>query len=296
MSLGEIKSEAYEQKITKDDDEKTFKDIPVELIDTPDYQRTDLEMDEDFINSTESPGILHPVLLIPRGERFEIIAGMRRYEGCKRNGSFTVPARILSPDLSWDELLRIALIENSQRKDMKRIEMAKICFDFISAREDIDNLEEILRCIIKYDRRRKTCSESFIETVSTLTKATSRTSKSIYNMLRLLTLPARIQEEIKKGRFKDTHGFLFAEYINHPDFEKIFQDYLCQTDPKSISKKKLKDRFEGAQFVKKNFWKKLKDLRTRIEADLHEIEEFEAEQILGELEELRKVVEQRKSI
>lgn len=78
---------------------------------------------EELTASIREKGVLQPLLVRPRGKRFEIVAGERRWRAAQRAGLETVP--VVIRELTDRETLEIALIENLQREDLGALEEAK---------------------------------------------------------------------------------------------------------------------------------------------------------------------------
>ena len=76
----------------------------------------------ELVNSIRIHGIITPLILVKRGERYMIIAGERRWRAAKRAGLRTVPAIIR--DYTEAQIKEISLIENIQREDLNPIETA----------------------------------------------------------------------------------------------------------------------------------------------------------------------------
>ena len=101
--------------------------IPIEEIETnPDQPRANVGDLKELAKSIESKGVLEPILLRPRpladgpGPTYRIISGERRYRAAQEAGLYEVPA--IEMDVSEEEALEIALIENLQRKDLTPFE------------------------------------------------------------------------------------------------------------------------------------------------------------------------------
>jgi ParB family transcriptional regulator, chromosome partitioning protein len=98
--------------------------IPIEQIDpNPDQPRQVMGDLSELIASIAEKGILEPLLVRQRGERFQIIAGERRYQAAIQVGLRELPAIIRDADEA--ETLELALIENLQRKDLTPFEEAE---------------------------------------------------------------------------------------------------------------------------------------------------------------------------
>ena len=93
--------------------------IPIDLIDpNPDQPRQVMGDLSELMASIAEKGILEPLLVRQRGERFQIIAGERRYQAASQVGLAELP--VIIRDVGEAETLEIALIENLQRKDLTR--------------------------------------------------------------------------------------------------------------------------------------------------------------------------------
>ena len=73
-------------------------------------------------DSIREHGVLEPIIVRPIGDKYEIVAGERRYKACVLANLETIPARII--DMSDHDSVEIALIENVQRRDLTPIEEA----------------------------------------------------------------------------------------------------------------------------------------------------------------------------
>ena len=97
--------------------------IPIEKIDpNPHQARCELGNIGELQDSIKSKGILEPILVRAKGNRFEIIAGERRFMASKNIGIKELPC--IDMDVEDNEAMEIALIENLQRKDLDIFEEA----------------------------------------------------------------------------------------------------------------------------------------------------------------------------
>ena len=98
--------------------------LPIEAIETnPDQPRTNVGDLEPLRRSIEARGVLEPLLVRPLGKgRYRIIAGERRFRAALEAGLTEVPCVEL--DVSANEVLEIALIENLHRRDLHPFEEA----------------------------------------------------------------------------------------------------------------------------------------------------------------------------
>ncbi|HUR35830.1 MAG TPA: ParB/RepB/Spo0J family partition protein [Vicinamibacterales bacterium] len=98
--------------------------IPIELIDpNPNQPRQVMGDLSELIASIAEKGIIEPIVVRQRGERFQIVAGERRYQASVQAGLRELPVVIRDADDT--EVLELALIENLQRKDLTPFEEAE---------------------------------------------------------------------------------------------------------------------------------------------------------------------------
>lgn len=104
-----------------------FQEIKLDLIDRPD-ESARLEISEGELSelkeSIKEQGLLQPLVVTPRGDRFEIVAGDRRFLAVRTLGWDLVPCAVRKTDKAEAVILRA--VENLQRVDLTPIEEAKI--------------------------------------------------------------------------------------------------------------------------------------------------------------------------
>ena len=138
------------------------------------FNETELE---ELSESIRSHGVLQPLLVRKDDKGYEIIAGERRYQASKIAGVTEVP--VVVREVTDNEMLELALIENLQRSDLNPIEEAKGYRKLIQATG---------------------------MTQETLSKAVSKSRSAITNSLRLLDLPQRVQDLLFEGRLTAGHA------------------------------------------------------------------------------------------
>lgn len=140
-----------------------------------------LIFDEKSLNelseSIKEHGIIQPLIVRPLNDKYEIIAGERRYKAATIAGLTTVP--ILVTNLNDSKSAEVAIVENIQRKNLNPIEEAK-------------SYKRIL------DRKFKTQEE--------LSKVLGVNQSTISNKLRLLTLTKDVQEALSKDKISERHA------------------------------------------------------------------------------------------
>lgn len=168
-------------------------EIAIELIDPSPLQPRSVFDDgklDELAKSIRTNGVVQPVLLRRKGNRFELIAGERRWRAAELAGLIKIPAVIRSvPD---DKVLEIALIENIQREDLNPIEEA---------------------------RAYKKLIETLGLTQETVGERVGRDRSYVTNYLRLLKLPADLQELLQAGRISTGHARTLLG-VDQPDIQR----------------------------------------------------------------------------
>ena len=98
--------------------------VAIELLDpNPNQPRQVMGDLSELVASIAEKGIIEPIIVRRRQDRFQIIAGERRYQAAVQAGLSEVP--VIIRDIDDDEVTEIALIENLQRKDLTPFEEAE---------------------------------------------------------------------------------------------------------------------------------------------------------------------------
>ena len=114
--------------------------IPIDmLLPNPDQPRKNFGDIADLVSSIKEKGVLEPVLVRPTGEKFQIIAGERRYRASVEAGLSQIPC--IELDVDDRGVLEISLIENLQRLDLDPFEEAdglqRLAEKFLYTHEEI---------------------------------------------------------------------------------------------------------------------------------------------------------------
>lgn len=155
-------------------------EIDIDLIDpNPEQPRTRFadENLEELAASIRSSGVIQPIVLRPKGGRYEIVAGERRWRASQKAELRRIPAVVR--DVSDEKMLELALVENIQRQELNPIEEARA-----------------------YKR--------LIDTLGLLQEEVAdRVGKSrtvVTTSMRLLRLPGEIQRYLEEGKLSAGHG------------------------------------------------------------------------------------------
>lgn len=195
--------------------------LEIRLIDGNPYQPR-REFDEQEIaalaDSLREHGLIQPIVVRRRGERYQLIAGERRLRAAIQAGWSQMPAQVREADDR--QVAEIAIVENLQRKDLNPLEKAASFEQYL---ERYQCTQEELAGRLQIDR------------------------STIANLIRLLELPAAVQDAIRRGAVSQGHArallplgdereqIAFCERIQAEGLsvratEQLVQDQIHSTD------------------------------------------------------------------
>jgi ParB family chromosome partitioning protein len=154
--------------------------LPIALIDpNPLQPRTFFNQDrlKELADSIQANGIIQPLVVRPHRNRYQLVAGERRWRAARIAGLEEVPAVV--QNVSDERLLEITLVENIQREDLNPIEVAR-AFDRLSRELNLNHDE--------------------------IAHRTGKDRSTITNTLRLLKLPADVQQLVAEHRLSVGHA------------------------------------------------------------------------------------------
>lgn len=209
--------------------ESTILQIPIEDI-IPNRFQPRLAFDDDSLkdlaSSIKQHGIIQPLVLRRKNDKYEIIAGERRYKAAKLAGLIAVPAIISNMDDNTSA--EVAIVENIQRKDLTSIEEAK-------------SYQQLL--------------DKGYMTQEDLARKMGLSQSAISNKLRLLTLDESVQDAILKEKISERHARTLLKVSNHQRqrelLEKVINERLTVRQLEEIVKEEVtKEKEVVAETVK----------------------------------------------
>lgn len=154
--------------------------IDIDLIEPSPYQprtRFREEALDELARSIQSSGIIQPLIVRPIGNRFQLIAGERRWRAAQRAGLKSVSA--IARQVPDELALEMTLVENIQREDLNAIEQARA-------------FERLM--------------DEFHATQEAVAERTGKDRATVANAIRLLKLEPTIQDWIEEGKLTAGHG------------------------------------------------------------------------------------------
>ncbi|MCS7161754.1 MAG: ParB/RepB/Spo0J family partition protein [Bacteroidia bacterium] len=155
----------------------SVQEIPVSQIEPNPYQpRLDLKAEDlqELADSIRQHGLIQPITVRPVGDKYQLIAGERRWRAAQLAGLTHIPAYVRTADNT--QLLALALVENVQRQDLNPIELA-----------------------LAYKRLIEECGLS----QEAVAQYVGKSRPAVTNTLRLLRLPPEIQKALKEGTLSE---------------------------------------------------------------------------------------------
>ena len=197
----------------------------------------------ELVNSIKEKGVLAPLLVRRQGEKYEIIAGERRWRAAKQLKIDRVP--VVIRDVNDQEALVLSIVENIQRQELNPIEEAHAFSRLI---------------------------KEFSLTQELVAQAVSKDRSTVANILRLLILPPEIQKAISSGKLSFGHGKVLLGLESIPQQIKLTQLILS----KSLSVRELEN------YISSNRLSSLKKRKTPKDKDPYVADlEKQLQQILG---------------
>jgi ParB family chromosome partitioning protein len=179
------------EEMLEDDDKFFMCDID-KISPNPQQPRSYFDADklEQLADSIREKGVIQPLLVTRgKGNRYILIAGERRLRAAKLAECDEVPVVVMEQGKE-NESLELALIENIQRHDLNPIEEA-----------------------VAYSR----LMNEFQLTQEEVAKKVGRQRSTITNVLRLLTLPPALQDDIAQGVISEGHGRALLRIKDQPE-------------------------------------------------------------------------------
>lgn len=168
-----------EETVVLSDNDRILKISPDKIVINPQQPRTHFSESalNDLAESIKQHGIIQPLIVTKKGDKYELIAGERRWRSAKLIGLKEVP--VIVREEKDQKKLELALIENLQRENLNPLETA---------------------------RAYKRLIDEFNITQEEAAKKVGKARSSVANALRLLALPLAVQEALAGGKISEAHA------------------------------------------------------------------------------------------
>lgn len=191
---------------TSNEDEKVsqLRHLKIESI-VPNVDQPRRHFDEtalkELSDSIKEHGVMLPLIVTPKGSKFEIVAGERRWRASQMAGLDKVPALVRT--LTNQHKLELSLIENLQRQDLNSIETATA---YLKLHQQFN---------LTYEEIGKRVGGKAVSTIS--------------NILRLLGLPQEAKRALVDGKISEGHARQILA-IKEPDVQKDLLNLIIKND------------------------------------------------------------------
>lgn len=186
----------------KTEGSSNLNEVEINLIDpNPNQPRREFDQDalQELANSIRELGIIQPITLRMVGNRYQIIAGERRWRASQLAGLQKIPAYIVS--VEDQSVMEMALVENIQREDLNAIEIA-----------------------LAYQH----LAEATGMTQAKISDRVGKSRAAVTNYLRLLKLPAQVQMALKNHEIEMGHARALLAIDSPSQQIKLFREVQQQ--------------------------------------------------------------------
>lgn len=179
--------------------ERVLQVSPAQIVTNPHQPRKTIDHAalEDLINSIREHGIVQPLVVTKKASGYQLIAGERRLRSAQILGLKTVP--VVVRDATTQQQLELAIVENVQRKDLNPMERANAYQKLI---------------------------DEFGLTQDQVAKRVGKSRVTVANTLRLLDLPAEVQQAISDGKITEGHAKVIASAPSSKEQLQLLKDIL----------------------------------------------------------------------
>ena len=196
---------------------------------------------QELAQSIRANGIIQPIVVRRLADRFQIIAGERRWRAAKIAGLLRVPIVVRDVAAGGEQsLLEMALIENIQRENLNPIEEAlayrRLADEFQMKQEDIAT-------------------------------AVGKDRASVANFVRLLRLPDEIRNEVASGRLSMGHARALLSLADEADQRRIARDVIARALSVRETESLVKNIVESGRPAREAVEAKPADVHTRAAED-----------------------------
>lgn len=198
----ELLDDSFDPTAAQDEKVSQLRELKLSDIDAdPDQPRRNFDelALEEMAASVREHGVIQPIVVTPKGSRYLIVAGERRYRASVKAGLTTIPALVRT--LGDQHKLEISLIENLQRRDLNVLETATA---YLKLRDQFNlTLDEIGA------------------------RVGGKSVSAISNTLRLLRLPESVRKALHEGKLTEGQARPLVN-VDPSDIESVLPQILAE--------------------------------------------------------------------
>ena len=201
---------------------------------------------QSLVESVKSEGILQPLLVRPVGNKYEVVAGERRYRAAQDAGLTEVP--VVKREMSDEQAVQYSLIENLQRVDLNPVEETEGILQLLALKlkADLQGVITLLNLLSKSKRglahnvvrpEQQQAIEEVFQGIGRLSPESFRTHR-----LPLLNLPEDVLEALRSGQIEYTKASAIAK-LNDETARKLL---LTEAIAQSLSLSQIRERVKAS--------------------------------------------------
>lgn len=216
-----VNFEDVEREIVANATESDIQEIPISAIRSNPFQprkRFDEEKLKELSESIKEHGLFQPIIVKKSIKGYELVAGERRTKAAKMAGFEKIPAIVRN--FSDDEMMQVALLENTQRENLNPIEEAE-AYDQILKKSNMTQEE--------------------------LAKKVSKSRSYITNVLGLVSLPEEVKKLVIDGKLSMAHARILSKIEDDDYVSKLAYKVVSE----GISVRKLEEISRDTKIPKK---------------------------------------------
>jgi ParB family chromosome partitioning protein len=200
----QLLDEEFDPTSQEDEQVSKLRSLKIDdIVPNPDQPRRhfDEEALQELANSIKEHGILLPLVVVSKGDKYEIVAGERRWRAARMAGLEKLPALVRT--LTNQHKLELSLIENLQRQDLNALETATA---YLKLQQQFN---------LTYEEIGKRLGGKAISTIS--------------NVMRLLALPKEAKRALVEGKITEGHARQVLS-IKEPDMQLEFLELMIKNE------------------------------------------------------------------
>ena len=237
-------------------------------------------------------GLLQPILVRPiGGERYQIVAGERRYRAFQKLRRSTIPSIVVQ--LSDEEAQAASILENLQREDLNPLEETEAILSLLAMRLGREP-DEVVRIMHRLSMKRRKASDNVIrseewEVIERTFRELGRMTPESFrlNRLPLLNLPPDVLEQLRKGRIDYTKARAIARIKDDKVRKQLLERAIEEGWSLPLVRAEVREHLQTREIRSRPLAEKARSLLKKLRwGELPPEKEKRALEILEELEQL----------
>lgn len=232
----------------KDDDELTSSTVQLDKIVLPATQPRryfDPQAMQSLVESVKQNGILQPLLVRPAGDKYELVAGERRYRAAQTAALTSVPVNVR--EMSDEQAVQYALTENLQREDLNPVEETEGTLQLLALRLGCETAQ-VSSVLYRMENEakgkitRNVSGNSEAEIVEKVFAELGKISwqSFVRTRLPLLKLPEEILSALRAGQIEYTKGKEIAKLTSKEERIELLEAAISLSLPLSEIQRQVK--------------------------------------------------------